>query len=113
MGTVPDTFNGQASKQIVARKTRASFLAVAFSRADEDVVEGGRSMVLAHVTVHERQHAVEAVDTAALAQYVAVRRVEDQRATLHVHRAIEGIDPPAQGSCPVRLITEDLAVGQR
>ena len=80
---------------------------------DEDVVTASCGFIAFHGTGHERQDAAFAIEATALAQQRAIRLVVSHRATLHVHRAIEGIDPPAQGRRAVRLVGIDRAVGQR
>src|SRR5262249_2945913 len=95
------------------RNSPATSLAAEISRAVEDVVEVGRGLVAFHVAGQESQAAVETVDPSALAQYGAVCLVAVDHGTGDGHRAIEGIDPPALGRRPVRLVGVDRAVGQR
>ena len=80
---------------------------------DEDIGEAGRGFIAGQGTGHESQDAAIAIDSTPFAQHSAIRLVAGDRATLQVHRTIEGIDPPAQGRRAVRLVGVDRAVGQR
>src|SRR5262249_20602966 len=84
-----------------------------FSRPVEDIVKIGRGPVAFHVTGQESQDAVVAVDPTPLAQHAAFRLVVLDLGLVHVQRAVEGIDPAAQGRGALRLVVVDLAVGQR
>src|SRR4051812_20992418 len=70
-------------------------LATSASRAVEEVVGGGRGVVAAHGTARERQGGVETVNPTALAQHAAVRLVAVDHGCVHVHGAVEGVDPTA------------------
>ena len=80
---------------------------------DENVVTASCGFIAFNGTGHESQDAAIAIDATALAQHRAIRLIAVHRAIPHVHRAIEGIDPPAQGCCAVRLVGIDRGVGQR
>ena len=110
---VPDTFTRRAVKPNSHQQNPALTPAAETSRVDEDVVIAGRGFIAFHGTGHESQDAAIAIDATALAQHGAIRLVAVDRATLQVHRAIEGIDPPAQGRRAVRLVGIYRAVGQR
>src|SRR5262245_64206629 len=86
--------DGQSSPPRVGKPSPHSDCGI--SRAVEDIVKVGTGVIACHEIVQESQVAVDAVDAAALAQHAAVGLVAGYEGTLHVHRAVEGIDPPAQ-----------------
>ena len=70
-------------------------------------------MILLQGCRPQRHGAAVAEDAATLAQHGAVGLVGADRGSLDVHRAVEDIDPAAQGRRAVGLVGVDRVVGQR
>ncbi len=109
---VPDTFHGRAVTQVATGRTRRSSRAGEISRAVEDVAVARRGLVAFHGRVHEGQGGVIGVNPSTFAVHGAVRLVAVDGGILHVHRAVEGINPAAVGIRAVGLVGVDRAVGK-